>query len=62
MISQIIERVGRSKKGSITAVAVSGITTMSPFSIFEKPAIEEPSTPTPCLNSSGFSADAGTVI
>src|SRR5215467_12055826 len=49
-MSQMIDRVGETKKGSTAAVAGSGIRVMSDSLIALQPAIDEPSNPKPSEN------------
>src|ERR1700758_4585754 len=53
-MSHMIDIVGAAKKGSIAAVAGSGIRVMSDSWIALQPAIEEPSKPRPSANTSSL--------
>src|SRR5580658_4489926 len=56
---QVSERVGTLQKGSMKAVAGSGMASMSEASIDFQPRMEEPSKPSPSLNESSFSSEMG---
>jgi hypothetical protein len=59
-MSQTIERVGCSVKGSSIAVVESGITSMSLASMACQPRIEEPSKPKPSSKEETSSSWSGT--
>ena len=59
--SQRRMRVGSSRNGSRTALAGSGISTMSDLSMLRQPAIDEPSNILPVSKNRSFTAFAGTV-
>src|ERR1051325_3456674 len=56
---QVRERVGTAQKGSMKAVAGSGMASMSEASIDFQPRMEEPSKPSPSLKDSSFSSSIG---
>jgi hypothetical protein len=59
-MSQISDRVGSEQKGSISAVAGSGITSMSLAWIACQPRIEDPSKPKPSSKEDSSSSCSGT--
>src|SRR6266498_3670897 len=58
---QVSERVGTAQKGSIKAVAGSGMASMSEASMDFQPRMEEPSKPRPSVNTSSVSSEVGTL-
>src|SRR5437868_6193529 len=56
---QVSERVGITQKGSINAVAGSGMASMSEASMDFQPRMEEPSNPKPSEKTSSVSSEIG---
>src|SRR5262249_33578022 len=56
---QVRERVGTAQKGSMKAVAGSGMASMSEASMDFQPRILDPSNPKPSLNESSLSSSMG---
>src|SRR5271156_898068 len=58
---QVSDKVGTAQKGSMKAVAGSGMANMSEASMDFQPRMEEPSKPRPSAKESSFNSDMGTV-